>query len=77
MDSPVKVSFDGPRLPGKGRDGYFSAQHFRRFSQFHLLNIYPVTLLTILDGDLYESILANLEYVYPRLPKAAISLIGD
>jgi len=30
-----------------------------------------------LDGDLYESILISLEYVYPRMPKGAICLVDD
>lgn len=30
-----------------------------------------------LDGDLYESILVSLEFVYPRLSKGAICLIDD
>lgn len=30
-----------------------------------------------LDGDLYESILLSLEYVYPRLSECAICLIDD
>jgi O-methyltransferase len=30
-----------------------------------------------LDGDLYDSILISLEYVYPRLTKGAICLIDD
>jgi O-methyltransferase len=30
-----------------------------------------------LDGDLYESILVSLEYVYPRLTKGAICLVDD
>lgn len=30
-----------------------------------------------LDGDLYQSILASLEHVYPRLSKGAICLIDD
>jgi O-methyltransferase len=30
-----------------------------------------------LDGDLYESILVSLKYVYPRLSKGAICLIDD
>ena len=30
-----------------------------------------------LDGDLYDSILISLEYVYPRLTKGAVCLIDD
>src|SRR5581483_6380723 len=30
-----------------------------------------------LDGDLYESILVSLRFVYPKLPKGAICLIDD
>ena len=37
----------------------------------------PSICFAYLDGDLYDSILVSLQYVYPRLSKGAICLIDD